>query len=48
METTKGLVTAEVFADYLEMAEHPLDERYRDPAAVVGRSISGTIDSSCV
>jgi hypothetical protein len=39
METTKGLVTAEVFADFLEMAEHLLDEKYKDPAAVVVGSV---------
>lgn len=35
IETTKGLVTAEVFGDFLEMAEHLLDEKYKDPAAVL-------------
>jgi hypothetical protein len=39
LETTKGLVTAEVFADFIEMAEHLLDERYKDPAAVVVGSV---------
>jgi hypothetical protein len=39
IETTKGLVTAEVFADFLEMAEHLLDEKYKDPAAVVVGSV---------
>jgi hypothetical protein len=35
IETTKGLVTAEVFADFLEMAGHLLDQQYKDPAAVL-------------
>src|SRR5271169_2441177 len=35
IETTHGLVTAEVFADFLEMAKHLLDEKYKDPAAVM-------------
>jgi len=35
IETTKGLVTAEVFADFLEMAEYFLDQNYKDPAAVM-------------
>src|SRR5216684_2665363 len=35
IETTKGLVTAEVFADFLEMAEHLLEQQYKDPAAVL-------------
>jgi hypothetical protein len=39
IETTKGLVTAEVFADFLEMAEHLLDQKYKDPAAVVVGSV---------
>jgi len=39
IETTKGLVTAEAFGDFLEMAEHLLDQKYKDPAAVVGGSV---------
>jgi hypothetical protein len=39
IETAKGLVTAEVFADFLEMAEHLLDEKYKDPAAVMVGSV---------
>ncbi len=39
--TTRGLVTAEVFADFLEMGEHLLDEHYKDAAAVV---IGGTLE----
>ncbi len=39
IETTKGLVTAEVFADFLEMAEHLLDQKYKDPSAVVVGSV---------
>jgi hypothetical protein len=39
IETTKGLVTAEVFADFLEMAEHLLDQKYKDAAAVVAGSV---------
>jgi hypothetical protein len=39
METTRGLVTAEVFADFLEMAEHLLDQKYKDPAAVMVGSV---------
>src|SRR5258705_542787 len=30
--TTRGLVSAEVFSDFLEMAEHLLTEGYKDPA----------------
>lgn len=39
IETTKGLVSAEVFADFLEMAEHLFDENYKDPAAVMVGSV---------
>jgi len=39
IETTKGLVTAEVFADFIEMADHLLDAGYKDPAAVVVGSV---------
>lgn len=39
LETTKGLVAAEVFADFIEMAEHLLDAQYKDPAAVVTGSV---------
>jgi hypothetical protein len=39
IETTKGLVTGEVFADFIEMAEHLLEEKYKDPAAVVVGSV---------
>jgi hypothetical protein len=39
IETTRGLVTAEVFADFLEMADHFLDQGYKDPAAVMAGSV---------
>ncbi|MFB2979527.1 hypothetical protein [Microseira sp. BLCC-F43] len=35
LQTTRGLISAEVFADFLEMAEHLLDEHYKDAAAVM-------------
>ncbi|NUN59645.1 MAG: hypothetical protein HUU13_00815 [Burkholderiaceae bacterium] len=37
--TVRSLVAAEVFADFLEMAEHLLESGYKDPAAVVGGSV---------
>src|SRR6266446_665706 len=37
--STKGLVSAELFSDFLEMAEHLLAENYKDPAAVVVGSV---------
>ncbi len=33
--TTKGLVSAEIFSDFLEMSEHLLEMDYKDPAAVI-------------
>lgn len=37
--TTRGLVSSEIFADFLEMAEHLLNEKYKDPAAVMIGSV---------
>lgn len=37
--TTKGLVSAEIFADFMDMAEHLLEENYKDPAAVMIGSV---------
>ena len=39
IRTTRGLVSAEVFADFLEMAEHLLTENYKDSAAVMIGSV---------
>ncbi|MBP7052951.1 MAG: hypothetical protein KBE65_18250 [Phycisphaerae bacterium] len=36
--TIKGLVTAEVFTDYVEMAEYLLHEQFKDAAAVIAGS----------
>jgi hypothetical protein len=33
--STRGIVSAEVFADYMTMAEHLLNEKYHDAAAVI-------------
>ncbi len=35
LTTTRGLISAEIFADFLEMAEYLLTERYKDAAAVI-------------
>jgi len=35
----KGLVSAEIFSDFLEMSEHLLEEGYKDPAAVMIGSV---------
>ena len=37
--TIKGLVAAELFADFLEMADHLLEQGYKDPAAVIIGSV---------
>ena len=35
LSSVQGLIRAEVFSDFLEMAEHLLETRYKDPAAVL-------------
>jgi hypothetical protein len=37
--TVKGLISAEIFSDFLEMAEYLLHEGYKDPAAVMIGSV---------
>ncbi|SIQ38353.1 hypothetical protein [Aquipseudomonas alcaligenes] len=37
--TVKRLVAAEIFSDFLEMAEHLLEQGYKDPAAVMIGSV---------
>ena len=39
LSSIKGLVAAELFADFLEMSEHLLDSGYKDPAAVMAGSV---------
>lgn len=39
--TTRGLISAELFADFLEMAEYLLTEQYKDAAAVM---VGGTLE----
>ena len=39
LTTTRGLISAEIFSDFLEMAQHLLDEGYKDPAAVMAGSV---------
>ena len=48
LTTVKGLVRAEVFADFIGMAEHLLDQDYKDPAAVlVGGVLEGHLRGLC-
>ncbi|MDX2261485.1 MAG: hypothetical protein SFU84_07275 [Gemmatimonadales bacterium] len=37
--STRGLLSAEIFGDFLEMADHLLTEGYKDPAAVLIGSV---------
>lgn len=37
--TVKGLISAEIFSDFLEMSEYLLKECYKDPAAVMTGSV---------
>ena len=37
--TVRGLVSAKIFSDFVEMAEHLLKEGYKDPAAVMAGSV---------
>ena len=38
LRTTRGLISADIFADLLEMADHQLSEGYKDPAAILAGS----------
>jgi hypothetical protein len=37
--STRGIVSAEIFGDFMEMAQHLLAEQYKDPAAVMAGSV---------
>lgn len=37
--TVKGLISAEIFADFLEMAQYLLNEGYKDAAAIMSGSV---------
>lgn len=37
--TIKGIISAEIFSDFLEMAKYLLDENYKDPTAVMIGSV---------
>jgi hypothetical protein len=39
LTSIKGIVSAEIFTDFLEMAEHLLETDYKDPAAVMIGSV---------
>ena len=49
LSTVKGLVTAEVFTDYMEMAEYLLEANYKDPAAVIaGSTLEAHLRQLCI
>lgn len=39
LNTMKGIVSAEIFSDFLEMARHLLSEKYKDAAAIMIGSV---------
>lgn len=47
--TVKGLITAELFSDFLEMADHLQESGYKDPAAVmIGSVLEEHLRQLCV
>jgi len=48
LSSMKGLVSADIFSDFLEMAEHLLAEKYEHPAAVmIGSVLEGHLRQLC-
>ena len=48
LKSQRELVHGELFADFLEMAQHLLDEGYKDPAAVIaGSSLEAHLRQLC-
>ena len=48
LESQRELIHGELFADFLEMAQHLLDEGYKDPAAVIaGSSLEAHLRQLC-
>jgi hypothetical protein len=39
LQSIKGLISAEIFSDFLDMADYLLSENYKDPAAVIIGSV---------
>ncbi len=47
--SVKGLITAEVFSDFFEMAEHLLSNGYKDAAAIIiGSTLEGHLRQLCI
>lgn len=48
LRNTIGLISADIFGDFMEMAQHLLDEGYKDPAAVLaGSSLEKHMKNIC-
>lgn len=48
LTSAKGLISADIFGDFIEMAEHLLGEGYKDPAAVlVGSALEQHLKNLC-
>ncbi|MGZ5302661.1 MAG: hypothetical protein ACXWDO_00970 [Bacteroidia bacterium] len=39
LNSIKGLISAEIFSDFIEMSQHLIEEGYKDPAAVMIGSV---------
>ncbi len=39
LRTAKGLISSEIFSDFIEMSSHLLEEGYKDPAAVIAGGV---------
>jgi len=49
LSSLKGIISAEIFTDFIEMAEHLLQEGYKDPAAVIiGSVLEQHIKQLCI
>lgn len=49
LKSISDIIQSEVFSDYLEMAEHLLNEGYKDPAAVlVGSTLEVQLRELCI
>jgi hypothetical protein len=48
LTTVRGLVSAEIFSDFLESAEYLLEQKYKDPAAVlIGSTLEEHLRQLC-
>lgn len=46
---SQKIIAAEIFSDFLEMAEHLLEQGYKDPAAVmIGSVVEENLRKFCV